>query len=138
MSIYHLAQINIGRLRPPIDDPLIADVADALGTVNAIADTSRGFVWRLQTDEGSATAIQATDDPLLLINLSVWETADELPEYGYRSEHVDLIQKRSEWFEGMAEPHMCLRWVPAGEVPTPQEGLRRLQQLRRDGPTRVP
>lgn len=136
MTNYHLAQINVGRLRAPIDDPLITEFADALDTINAIADESRGFVWRLQTDEGNATAIQTTDDPLLLINMSVWETADALFEYVYRSEHVDFMRKRSDWFERMAEPHMCLWWVPAGEVPTPQEGLSRLQQFRRDGPTR--
>jgi hypothetical protein len=132
---YHLAQINVGRLRAPIDDPQIAEFADALEEINAIADASPGFVWRLQTDDGNATGIQTTDDPLFLINMSVWETPDTLFDYVYRSEHVDFMRKRNDWFDRMHEPHMCLWWVPAGEVPTPKEGLRRLEQLRRDGPT---
>jgi hypothetical protein len=132
---YHLAQINVGRLRAPIDDPQIAEFADALDEINAIADAAEGFVWRLQTDAGNATGIQTTDDPLFLINMSVWETADALFEYVYRSEHVDFMRKRSDWFERMAEPHMCLWWIAAGEAPTPAEGLRRLDQFRRHGPT---
>ena len=135
MTEYHLAQINVGRLRAPIDDPQITEFADALDAINAAADESPGFVWRLQTDEGNATGIQTTDDPLFLVNMSVWETSEALFEYVYRSEHVDFMRKRSDWFERMAEPHMCLWWIPAGHVPTPDEGLRRLERFRRDGPT---
>ncbi len=135
MADYHLAQINVGRLLAPIDDPQIAGFADALDAINAIADETTGFIWRLQTEEGNATGIQTTDDPLFLINMSLWETPDVLFEYVYRSEHVDFMRRRSDWFARMAEPHMCLWWVPAGEIPTPQEGLSRLERFRRDGPT---
>lgn len=136
MTDYHLAQINVGRLRAPIDDPLIAGFADALDEINAIADAAEGFVWRLQTDAGNATGIQTTDDPLFLINMSVWETADALFEYVYRSEHVDFMRRRSDWFERMTEPHMCLWWLAAGQVPAPEEGLRRLDHFRQHGSTK--
>ena len=135
MTGYQLAQINVGRLRAPLDDPQVAGFADALDAVNAIADATPGFVWRLQTEEGNATTIQTTDDPLFLINISVWETAEALYDYVYRSEHVDFMRKRSDWFERMEAPHMCLWWIPTGEVPTPQQALHRLERFKQDGPT---
>lgn len=135
MTDYHLAQINVGRLRAPIDDPQIAEFANALDAINTLADESPGFVWRLQTEEGNATGIQTSDDPLFLINMSVWETAEALFDYVYRSEHVDFMRRRSDWFERTAEPHMCLWWVLAGHLPTPGEALGRLERFRREGPT---
>lgn len=138
MTNYHLAQINGGRLHAPIDDPRIAESAHALGAINAIPDESPGFAWRLQTDKGNTIGIQPTDDPLFLINMSTWETADALFQYVYRSDHVDFMRKRSDWFRGLAEPYMSLWWVRAGEVPTPQESLSCLNRFRRADPSEHP
>ncbi len=135
MSDHHLAQINVGRLRAPIDDPLVAEFANALDEINALADASPGFVWRLQTDEGNATGIHVSDDEQFIINMSVWETADHLFQYVYRTEHVDFLRNRRDWFERMDQPHMCMWWIEAGQVPSIDEGLARLDRLRRDGPT---
>ncbi len=135
MTAYHLAQINVGRLRAPIDDPQIAEFVAALDSINALADDSPGFVWRLQTEAGNATGIQTTEDELFLINMSVWESAEDLFAYVYRSRHIDFLRDRGEWFERMEEPHMCMWWVPAGEIPSPEEGLRRLEEFRQEGPT---
>ena len=97
---WHLAQVNIGRLRARVDDPLIADFVAALDRINALADAAPGFVWRLQTEDGNATAIRpADDDELLAINLSVWESVEALADYVYRSAHVELMRRRREWFE---------------------------------------
>ena len=135
MPEYHLAQINVGRLRAPIDDPLVAEFVDGLDAINALADQSPGFVWRLQTEEGNATGIQTSDDELFIINMSVWATADDLFNYVYRSGHVDFLRNRRDWFERMGESHMCLWWIAAGEIPSIDDGLERLDHFRENGPT---
>src|ERR1035441_5962077 len=80
---YHLAQVNIARMRAPLDSPVMSDFAAQLSAVNAAADRSPGFVWRLATAEGDATAVRAYDDPLILFNLSVWESVEALREFMY-------------------------------------------------------
>lgn len=135
MARYHLAQINVGRLRASINDPLVAEFVDALDRINALADAAPGFVWRLQTEEGNATGIQTSDDELFIINMSVWETSDDLFQYVYRTEHVDFLRNRREWFERMGDAHMCLWWVPADDIPSIDDGLERLDHFTRHGST---
>ena len=135
MSANHLAQINVGRLRAAIDDPMIAEFANALDDINALADGSPGFVWRLQTEEGNATGIMTSEDDQFIINMSVWESADALFEYVYRTEHIDFLRNRRDWFERMDEAHMCLWWVPVGHIPSIEEGLARLELFKEHGPT---
>jgi hypothetical protein len=133
----HLAQLNVGRLRAPLDDPAIDDFRDNLEPVNALADVSPGFVWRLQDEGGDATGIKLFDDDLEIINLSVWESIDALADFTYRSGHVELLRRRREFFEAPTEPIMCLWWIPEGTLPTPHEALARLEHLRTHGPTPV-
>ncbi len=135
MSEYHLAQINVGRLQAPIDDPLVVEFVDGLNAINALADESPGFVWRLQTENGNATSIQTTADELFIVNMSLWATLDDLFKYVYRTEHVDFLRNRRDWFQRMDEPHMCLWWVDAGHIPTIEEGLEKLEHFRRHGST---
>ena len=133
---WHLAQLNIGRLRAPVDDPAIADFADNLDPINALADGTPGFVWRLQTEEGNATAIRPfPDDELMAINMSVWESMEALADYVYRSAHTSFLRRRSEWFERLRDVYLVLWWIPAGTVPTVDEALARLDHLRTFGPT---
>jgi hypothetical protein len=132
---WHLAQVNIGRLRAPIDDPSIADFVDALDHINALADRSPGFVWRLKTDAGNATELQPTDDELVKINMSVWESVEALAEFVYRSEHTAYLRRRREWFERYVTAYSALWWVPAGRLPTIAEALDRLEQIEAHGPT---
>jgi hypothetical protein len=135
MSDWQLAQINVARLVAPEGDPLVQPFFDALQRVNAIAEASPGFVWRLADDGGlSATAIQATADPLLLINMSVWQDAESLFGYVYRSGHTPEMGRRREWFERFDGAYMALWWIPAGSVPTINDGLSRLWHLDRFGP----
>ena len=133
--MHHIAQLNIARFKAPIDDPSMAGFVEQLDPINELADGWPGFVWRLQTDEGNATAIRAFDDDLLLVNMSVWESVDALGEFVYRSGHVEVMRRRREWAERMAEAYMCLWWIPAGEIPTVEEAKERLYHLRRHGPT---
>jgi Domain of unknown function (DUF3291) len=133
---HHLAQANVGRLLEPLDHPRIADFVTWLGPLNALADSSPGFVWRLQTDAGDATAVRAfDDDDTLLINMSVWESPRALWDFVYASRHLDALRRRRDWFERLAEAVTVLWWVPAGTVPAQEEAVRRLALLRREGPS---
>lgn len=131
----HLAQINIARMRAPVDDPLMADFVAQLDAVNAVADQSPGFVWRLQDDAGDATSIRVFDDDRILINMSVWETVEALQTYVYRSVHLSVLKDRKRWFEPLGRPHTALWWIPAGHLPTPEDGKHRLDLLHWHGPT---
>jgi hypothetical protein len=132
---YHLAQINVGRFLAPVDDPRIADFVANLDRINALADGTPGFVWRLVGEGNNATDIQPRpDDPLFAINMSVWTDLDALAGFVYRTAHRDIMRRRREWFEAM-ETYMALWWVPVGHVPTIDEALRRLDVLERLGPT---
>ena len=128
----HVAQINIGTMVAPTDDPRVAEFMDALERVNAIADAAPGFVWRLQTDSGNATEIQIFPDPLTLVNMSVWESVDALKAYVYRSDHIEFFRRRAEWFEPDAK-RVALWHVPAGTIPELDEAVRRVEFLERNG-----
>src|ERR1700739_2236788 len=101
---FHLAQINIGRLIAPIDDPRIAGFVSQLDPINALADQAPGFVWRLQSSSGNATDITYNDDPTIMVNMSVWESIEALREYVYRSKHISVLRDRAKWFEKMDRP----------------------------------
>ena len=131
----HLAQINIARMQAPLDDPLMAHFVAQLDSINALAERSPGFVWRLQDEAGDATSIRVYDDDRILVNMSVWETREDLRDYVYRSSHLDVLRDRKRWFEPLDGPYLALWWIPAGHVPTPEEGKQRLDHLRRHGPT---
>lgn len=136
MPAYHLAQYNIARLVAPIDDPRIADFVANIDRINRLADTSPGFVWRHQTDEGNSTSVRVRGDALVLINFSVWESVESLFEYTYRSDHVEMYRRRREWFEHPdGRPYLVLWWVPAGQEPSVEEAEERLDHLRAHGPT---
>ena len=130
---YHLAQVNIGRLLAPIDDPLLEGFVARLDEINALAERSPGFVWRLKTDAGNATALRPYDDQLILINMSVWETPEALRDYVYRSAHADVMRQRRAWFERFEGMYYALWWVPAGHTPSIEEAKQRLDELRAHG-----
>jgi hypothetical protein len=132
---FHLAQVNIGRPRGPIDGEVMREFVANLDPVNALADAAPGFVWRLQTEDGNATAISVFEDPSLIVNLSVWESIEALAEFVYRSDHRDVMVRRREWFERMGEAFLALWWIPAGHRPSVAEAEDHLRRLRADGPT---
>jgi hypothetical protein len=134
MSAYELAQLNIGVIKGPMDSPLMADFANNLERINAVADASPGFVWRLQTEAGDATAIRPFDDPNLLVNMSVWRDVASLNTYVYSSAHVEIMRRRREFFERMDAAFLVLWWVPRGHRPTVDEAMARLEMLRAQGP----
>ena len=118
------------------DDPRVQPFFDALARVNALADSSPGFVWRLRDEEGGgATGIRATIDPLMVVNLSVWEDSESLFGFVYRSSHTPVMARRRDWFERPQGAYLALWWIPAGTIPTVNDGLSRLWHLDRYGPT---
>lgn len=135
MSKWHIAQLNVGRTVAAPGGPELADFMAALDRINALAESLPGFVWRLQSSSGNATDILVSEDPRFLINMSVWSSVEALFGFVYRSGHTDVLKRRREWFEQPAQAHQVLWWIPAGHVPTVEEALERLAQLRREGPT---
>jgi hypothetical protein len=132
-SRWHLAQLNIGRVRASMTDPLMAGFVAELEPVNGLADSSPGFVWRLQTEAGDATAIRPYGDDMILINMSVWETVDALKAFVYRTHHADVMRQREKWFERLDTYFIALWWIPAGTIPSVLEAKLRLDHLRQHG-----
>ncbi|QDQ28978.1 DUF3291 domain-containing protein [Chitinimonas arctica] len=132
---FHLAQVNIGKAKAPMDQPVMKGFADQLDSINALAERSPGFVWRLKTEAGDATDIQLFEDPLLLVNMSVWESLEDLQKYVYTGDHLQVLKDRKQWFDKFERPVLALWWIPAGYTPTGQEARERLEQLWREGPS---
>lgn len=126
---YYLAQINIALMKAPLEDPIMAEFAAALNEVNAIADRSPGFIWRLQSSSGNATDIRAYSDPRMLVNLSVWQSVEQLKAYVYRSLHGEFFVRRRKWFEKYQGEHFAMWWIPIGHLPTVEEGKAKLEYL---------
>ena len=136
MSAYELAQLNIGIIRGPIESPVMAEFVANLDRINALAEATPGFVWRLQTEEGNATAIRPyPENENMAVNLSVWRDVDALRLFVFQSAHVEIMRRRREWFEKMDEAFLVLWWVPKGHRPSIDEAKARLELLRRKGAT---
>jgi len=132
---WHLAQVNIGRMVAPADDPAVKGFFDNLDRVNAMADATEGFVWRLTGEGNNATDLAPTPDPRLLINMSVWRDAEALFEFVYRSAHTPIMAQRRQWFERYEGAFQALWWIPAGTIPTIEDALAKLWLLDRYGPS---
>ena len=135
MSRYQLAEINIGTIKGPIDSPVMAEFVANLDRINALAETSPGYVWRLKSDEGNATSIPSPWGPEVIVNMSVWTSIEALVAYVYRGDPGAVYRARSRWFEPPEGIPFAMWWVPAGHRPSVSEGLERLDELRHSGPT---
>lgn len=134
MAQHELAQLNIGTMLAPIDSPVMKEFVDNLDRINALAERSPGFVWRLKDDDGDATAIRPFGEEIL-VNMSVWKDVESLHEYVYKTAHAEIMRRRKEWFSRMKDPFTVLWWVPAGHRPTTDEAKQRLDLLRAEGPS---
>ena len=136
MSAYELAQLNIAAMKEPLDSPGMADFVANLDRINALAETSPGFVWRLQSDAGNATDFRPLGESTL-VNMSVWRDVESLNQYVYKTAHAEIMRRRNEWFERMREVFVVLWWVPAGHRPGIEEAIEKLERLRATGPTEI-
>jgi hypothetical protein len=134
-ATYDLAQVNIMRLRAALDSPQLAGFVAALDPVNALADASPGFVWRLKAADGNATSLRIFDDATLIVNMSTWRSVEALTDYAYRSAHAEIMRRRREFALPIAEAYVALWWVPRGHQPTVAEAEERLRHLRAHGPS---
>jgi hypothetical protein len=131
--MYQLAQVNIGRMLTPLEDPNMAYFVAKLDEINALAESSPGFVWRLKTDEGNATNVRAYEDDRILFNMSVWESLETYSDYVYKTAHVEIMRMRRQWFERFEGAYTAVWWVPAGHIPTVAEAVERLEYFRAHG-----
>ncbi len=129
----HLAELNIGKFRYPTTDPRMAGFMDNLDRVNALAERTPGFVWRLKGDNNNATDLRVGDD--YAVNMSVWETPEALENYVFKTVHVQFYKNRADWFDLMEKPHMVFWWVPEGHQPSLQEAMDRLEMFEKNGAT---
>ncbi|HKU91681.1 MAG TPA: DUF3291 domain-containing protein [Steroidobacteraceae bacterium] len=134
MSNYQIAQLNVATLKAPLDSPELKDFVDNLDRINALAEGSDGFAWRLKGEGNDATSLRPLGDNVI-VNMSVWRDVAALKRYVYQSAHVEIMRRRREWFSRMAEAYMVLWWVPAGHRPTVAEAAARLEHLRKYGPS---
>ena len=134
MSAFELAQLNIAVMKEPLESPSMADFVASLDRINALAEAAPGFVWRLQTEEGDATAMRPMGEDTL-VNMSVWRDIESLNRYVYGTAHVDIMRRRKEWFERMRDASVVLWWVRQGHRPTVPEAIAKLELLRTRGST---
>lgn len=132
---HHLAQVNIARLLAPLDHPTLAGFVSRLDEINALAEGTPGFVWRLQTEDGDATSLRVFPDERILVNLTVWESADALKAFAYRTRHAELLRDRAQWFERLGTPHYAMWWIEAGTLPTVEDAADRLALIEQHGDT---
>ncbi len=135
MNGYHIAQVNIGRIRAELTDPIMSGFVNRLDEINALADASPGFVWRLKTEENNATYLRPFEDERTLLNMSVWESVESLRHFVYKTMHVELLRQRYAWFERFSGAYAALWWVPIGHIPGIDEAKQRIAHLDRNGPS---
>lgn len=133
---FHLAELNVAWLRHPLDSVETSEFVSVLDAVNQIAEVSPGFVWRLQAEGNQPSSyLTAYEDPLVIVNLTVWTDVESLKHFTYRSGHGAYFRRRGEWFEPAAMAHMVCWWVPVGTVPGLADAMLRLEHLRTNGPS---
>ncbi|MFQ6005186.1 MAG: DUF3291 domain-containing protein [Woeseia sp.] len=132
---FHLAQVNIAIARYPYDDPRFAGFVDNLDRVYALAEATPGYVWRHVSVNNDAEAKAVFGEPDLIFNMSLWETKEALFDFVYKSDHVDILRRRGDWFIPRNRPNLALWWQPAGTIPTIMEARHRLGVLKQTGPT---
>ncbi len=130
---YNLAQVNVAKMNAEIEDPIMSGFVQRLEEINALADLSKGFVWRFETDEGNAIYLRPFDDTRILFNMSVWETVDDLRNYVYASKHLELLKSKNDWFTKLSEAYLALWWVEKGRIPSVEEALEKLDLIKMSG-----
>ncbi|GAC17522.1 DUF3291 domain-containing protein [Paraglaciecola arctica] len=133
--MFHLAQVNIGITKGAMDSAVMKVFSDNLDPINAIAEASEGFVWRLKDEGGNATDIAFSDNPNELVNMSVWESVDGLKHFMFKTHHIDFLKRKKEWFETPSEATYVLWWIRSGHIPTIEEAKHKLSLIRKHGET---
>ena len=134
--MWNVAKVNIARIiADSVNDPIMKTFVDQLDHINSLGEASPGFVWRLKEESGNATQIHFNDDPRVIVNMSVWETVEDLIAFAYKSVHREVMSKRSSWFEKMNAPYQALWYVPKYSFPSVEDSRFRLAYLQQNGQT---
>lgn len=134
--LYHLAQINVARIKGvSIEDPIMKEFVDNLDRVNKVAENTEGFVWRLKDEGNNATSFNPYNDEQVIINISVWETIEALEHFVYQTLHTDFLKRRKEWFTKYGKANMAMWWIPKGMFPSIEDSVERLDLLQNQGPS---
>jgi hypothetical protein len=138
MNQFQIAQINIGRINGVnIEDPIMKEFVANLDSINALAENSKGFVWRLKDDSNNATNLNPCNDEQIIINISAWETIEDLENFVYRTVHSNFLRRRKEWFQSFGKAYAAMWWIPAGQFPTIQEAMEKLDYFQENGPSKT-
>lgn len=136
MKKFYIAEINIAKMKGvDINDPVMIEFVENLDSVNQIAETSEGFVWRLKDENNNATSLNPYDDEKIIINVSVWESIELLENFMYRTFHAEFLKRRKEWFNAFGTAHTAMWWIPQGHTPTMKEAVDKLAHLQKFGPS---
>ena len=135
MEQFQLAELNIGRMVAPLDSEVMAEFVNSLDEINALAEQSPGFVWRLVDENNNATSLRPFEDDWLIVNMSVWQSVETLKAFAYNTRHSEYLRKRRQWFEAHSEAYFLMWWIPAGHIPTLEDAKERLQYIQRHGDT---
>ena len=130
-----LAELNVGYALYPLDDPRMAGFMDNLDALNALAERSSGYIWRMKSDSGNATDLAVPGDEAMISNMSVWENVESLGDYVFNTIHAKFYEKRPAWFENMTRHHFVMWWVEDGHIPTLEEAMQKLAHLQEHGST---
>jgi hypothetical protein len=133
------AQINISKLIAPMDSPLIKEFYDFLTPVNRLAEESKGFVWRLTDESGNAALFldsPFSDDPHMIVNMSVWETMEDLKAFTFDTVHRYFLQNRKKWMTGDVKVRLAIWEIPDGHIPNIEEGREKLRLIAENGATK--
>ena len=122
----YLAELNLGRLIAPTDDPRVAEFMDNLDRINGMGKRMPGFVWMSEGSGAPGTGNTENaigDDPQLVFNLTVWQDLPSLEKFVYKTIHVKFMDRKAEWFEVMDQQHFVMWWIEEGHRPTRDEAL---------------
>lgn len=134
----HLAELNIGRLLAPTDDPRVADFMNNLDRINGLGKRMPGFVWMMEGSGAPGTGnteVKLDGDPQAISNLTVWEDLASLEQFVWNTLHGQFMARKGEWFEVLAQSHFVMWWVEEGHRPDMAEAMDRLAYLRAQGPS---
>jgi len=133
-----LAQLNIAEALYDADDARMGGFTGRIEVINALADRSPGFIWRLVDDDetdGALSLRMEGEGDYTLVNMSIWASIENLFGFIYKTAHAKVMQGKEDWFNPMRKNHMVLWWIEDGHIPSLDEAKAKLDMIRANGPS---
>jgi hypothetical protein len=138
----HIAQVNIARMRGDLSDPVMATLVARVDEMNALAESSKGFIWRLRGEEITQmdlcvfeTYVVPFQPSRIFYNMSVWNSIGDLQHFVAKTVHAEMLRDRHMWIDHFDRASLALWWIPAEHRPSVAESAARLRSLHENGPT---